>query len=252
MGRVEFPSSAVPAPIARMASLAPLGEEERKLVSAALAQSETHRAGSQLIAESAPFLRPRFVISGWVCRARTFAGGRRQIFDLYLPGEIMGYSRRSSPLALGSYLALTRAETADAGEVLRAAGEEPQRYPGILSAFERASALEECYLLAQIARIGRLTAYERFANFVLELMDRMRVVGLVEDNSFPMPLTQEALGDSLGLSIVHINRTVQQLKRENLVRIGGAMITLPDPERLIAIADYREPRVDAADLNRQS
>ncbi len=226
-------------PFAGLAALAPFSDEEWTYLSSLLGRIEHFRPGAQIIGEGAPLDRPRFVIAGWGCRMRTLSDGRRQILTFYLPGDLLGYSARTNKLALGAYGALTRMETASAAEIVGNALRSA-RAPHLVAALENVQALEEYYLLSQIARIGRLTAYERFANLMLEFHSRLSRAGIADSYRFHMPLTQEQLGDGLGLSIVHVNRTVQQLKREGLISIRGSVVTLLKPDVLAAIGDYRE------------
>ncbi|GEM_PF-638761 len=227
-------------PFAGLAALAPFSDEEKNYLSGLLGRIEHFRAGSQIVSEGAPLGHPRFVIAGWGCRTRTLSDGRRQILAFYLPGDLVGYSARPNAVALGAYGALTRLETASAADIVGSA-HQSARAPHLVAALENVRTLEEYYLLAQIARIGRQTAYERFANLMLEFYSRLSRAGIAGDYRFHMPLTQEALGDGLGLSIVHVNRTVQQLKREGLISIAGSVVTLLKPDVLAAIGDYREP-----------
>jgi hypothetical protein len=152
----------------------------------------------------------------------------------------MGHCGREGARALGSYVALTRMETADAGTLCAAVAARPGIVPDLAVALKLAEALQESHLLSQIMRAGRQSAYERFAHLMLEFHSRLKLSGLADGTTFQMPLTQEALGDGLGLSIVHINRTVQQLRREQLIRIGGGMVTLLDPDALSSIAEFHE------------
>jgi DNA-binding transcriptional regulator LsrR (DeoR family) len=69
----------------------------------------------------------------------------------------------------------------------------------------------------------------------------MAVVGLGDDRRFPMPLTQESLADALGLSTVHVNRTLQQLRRERLIEIAGGEVLLLDADLLASLADGTAP-----------
>jgi len=83
-------------------------------------------------------------------------------------------------------------------------------------------------------------------NLLLEFHDRLAAAGLVEDGSFMLPFTQEVLSDALGLSTVHTNRTLQQLRRENLIETHLNQMRLLDRARLAAAADYRRaPCLDA-------
>ena len=94
-------------------------------------------------------------------------------------------------------------------------------------------------LFDQIVRIGRLTAKERVLNLLLELYDRLDAIGLVKENTFRIPLTQEVFADALGLSVVHINRTMQQLRREGMVTVGRGAVTLHQRHKLASFACYQ-------------
>ena len=69
----------------------------------------------------------------------------------------------------------------------------------------------------QVIDIGRRSALERVAHFMLELHERLQIIGMAEGGSFPMPLTQELIGDALGLSVPHVNRTLRQLRADDLL-----------------------------------
>ncbi|MNR30865.1 Nitrogen fixation regulation protein FixK [compost metagenome] len=90
-----------------------------------------------------------------------------------------------------------------------------------------------------MVRLGRQSAHERTAHFLLEWRQRCRIAGLAEGERFPMPLTQEVLSDALGLSIVHLNRTLQHMKREGLIEVKRGWIALLDVARLKFICDYQ-------------
>ncbi len=98
--------------------------------------------------------------------------------------------------------------------------------------------MEEIWLVNQVVRLGRQTAYERVAHFLLELRERLAAVDRVQENRFSFPITQEVLADALGLSVVHMNRTMQQLRRDGLVEQRATAITLRDVPALASIADY--------------
>jgi CRP-like cAMP-binding protein len=91
-------------------------------------------------------------------------------------------------------------------------------------------------LVRHIVRLGRMSAYDRLADFFLELHERELRAGLADRRTLSMPLTQEALADHLGLSIVHVNRTLQQLRHDGLIDYEGGRVTLRDPDRLADIA----------------
>jgi CRP-like cAMP-binding protein len=83
------------------------------------------------------------------------------------------------------------------------------------------------------------------ADLLLELANRLSAVGLGAPDNFPMPLTQETLADLLGLTSVHVNRTLQTLRREGLLELRSGVARLKDAESLTHLVDHRLARVSA-------
>lgn len=217
-------------------ALAALSDDERAFLRRLLAYAIPHSAGSELIAAGMPLDHPRLVISGWACRTRTLPDGRRQILDFYLPGDLMGFSTRPGAHAAASYVTLTRGESAPAEDLLQSVRERPDAFPMLTAACRQLEDQQELRVLNQVIRNGRLTAYERVAHLLLEFYARLDFCGQVFRNSYAMPLTQETLADAVGLSTVHMNRTMQQLRREGLIYTSDGRVTLPDPARLAEAA----------------
>ena len=94
---------------------------------------------------------------------------------------------------------------------------------------------------ANVSRLARQSAYERLGLLFLDLHYRLNMVGLADPTSFPMPLTQQVLSDALGLSIVHVNRTLKQLRTDGLVERAHKRVILPDPEALARAVDHAIP-----------
>ena len=228
-------SSAEPV-AAKLGALAALSSSETLLLRGLSAQREQHAAGTELCAEGAA-LRPRVILSGWAARMRTLPDGRRQIFSFLLPGDGLGVCSQAQPLALSSAVALTRVELADAAPLREAVAADPQS--GLALACARAAGLEQAQALDHVMRLGRQTALERTAHLFLELHARLAAAGLADQRRFPLPLTQEVLADALGLSIVHINRTLQQLRRGGLIEMRSGWVELLDPAALAERADFR-------------
>ena len=222
----------------RLGSLAPLSAlDEERVLALPLAQRASP-AEAELCAAGAVGARPRFLIQGWASRLRMLPDGRRQIFHLVLPGDLIGSCLRPHQPAAAATVALTRVETASAAGLAAILGAAPTQPGSSLAA--ACAALErhgEALLLDQITRLGRQTAYERTAHLLLEIWERLAVVGLAEDNTFPWPLRQDTLADLLGLSVVHVNRTLQQLRRDGVIELRGGVAVLLQPERLQEAAD---------------
>lgn len=206
-----------------------LGPRVEKISAKTILQSEDHQPG-----------RARYIVSGWACRQRHLSDGRRQVFGFVLPGDGVGICLHPKPLANATTMALTPLEVVDAHDLVRP--EALEDCPGVRPLLVAAANEDERQLLDHVVRLGRLDALERVAHLFLELHDRLDVVGLSVDGCFPLPLTQEVLADALGLSIVHINRTLQELRRQNLITMQTGHVTLLDRPALIALADYAPPR----------
>ena len=86
--------------------------------------------------------------------------------------------------------------------------------------------------------VGRRSALERVSHFLLELLTRLKIIGLADERSFRMPLTQELIADALGLSVPHVNRTLRQLRADELVSIEGSIIVIKDVQALSTLADF--------------
>jgi CRP-like cAMP-binding protein len=231
----------------RLNALGPLTPQHARRVEALGFKSDTIAAGGCVAGPQDGLSRPRFLVGGWACRQRVLPDGRRQIFSLLSPGDSIGLAFSPRPVAMVDVFALTRVTLVSADALLVDPIDEigpPQ--PVFADIINRALGLDEALLLDHVVRLGRHTAYERMAHLLLELRWRLSMIGQVDAYRFTMPLTQEILADVLGLSIVHVNRTLQQLRRERLIELAGSQVTLLEPGALIDIADYRPPLEFAA------
>jgi CRP-like cAMP-binding protein len=235
--RPQLASRPLDTVVRRLRLLANLNEAEQQFVRQLGERRERHTSGEELIAEGQAGARARFVVSGWACRQRVLPDGRRQIFGFALPGEVIGLGARPAPPALDTTVALTALETVDAEPVIEAA--QSGKAPGLARALQQAELLQSAQLLDHMVRLGRQTAYERVAHFLLELQTRLHQAGLGDQQRFPLPLTQELMADVLGLSIVHVNRTLQQLRREKLIELRSGVAILLQRDLLVSVSDYR-------------
>jgi CRP-like cAMP-binding protein len=224
--------------VERLARLAPIGAEGRKALEEAA--RERHRASprTELLREGKPIARPKLMLAGWAARVRMLDDGRRQFMNMVLPGDLIGLCRQRRPVAVSTIVALSEVHWCHAPDA------EPDS--GLAEAYAASGAFEEAVLLAQITRLGRMTAAERICDFLLELRARLGLAGLASDTSFDMPLTQEMLSDALGLTSVHVNRVVQSLRRDGDLQWKGGRVTLADPAALAAKVGRLEIAVSEA------
>jgi CRP-like cAMP-binding protein len=192
----------------------------------AVARSHWPSKGSKLL-----------LLEGWTARVRQLPDGRRQLVSFGLPGDLLGYCQFDGARASSTMAAVT--------EVTICHLPDPALSPALTRAFAISRAVDEAYLIAQVTRLGRLNAHERLIDFLLELYERLEPCGLAEAGRFLIPLTQEAIADALGLTPVHLNRTLQEARRNGELTWTGREVTLHDPNAAAVAVGHTRPRVCA-------
>lgn len=211
---------------AKLSSFARLGADEIALIRGRLTGPQAHPARTELLDGGNDEIR--LVASGWAGVSRVLADGRRQILRVALPGDFVSHP----PLIDTKVVALTAVRSFDAKPLLNDLERDPASAPGMREALQRAQVDLQRDLLNQVVRLGSLTAYERTANLLAELLRRHQRAGLGDSRRMPWPITQEILSDILGLSIVHVNRVLQQLRRDKLIELCAGVLAAPSPDRL--------------------
>lgn len=217
-----------------------LGPEDLRLLERLVGEPRRHPAGAWVEDQAVAVPGAWLVITGWAAQARVLSDGRRQVGRFLVPGDVFGLMRTGGTAAAG-LLAMTDVVVADVTGVRDAVA--LGRSPALARAWAALQAAEQIGAFSHILRLGRFTAYERTGHLFLELYERLAAAGLTLGQSMPMPLTQEMLADCLGLSVVHLNRMVQQLRRSRLISSEMRKVTFLDLERLAADCHYapRDP-----------
>jgi CRP-like cAMP-binding protein len=177
------------------------------------------------------------VLSGWLARYRLMSDGRRQIVSFALPGDLIGlhmHFRRTASYDVASvgHCTVAKITAASIDELYRG-------YPRLAAVINWTLVRDYSVLAEHVVSLGRRCARERLLHGLLELWHRLRLVDATQDHDFTMPLTQNDLGDWLGLSAPHVNRTLKGLEREGLIRRQHDHIILTDVPSMEEVADYR-------------
>lgn len=205
----------------RFTAIAALHDRDLAALDAAGRMARHVAQRREIVAEGTKLQQPLLLLDGWACRTRLLADGRRQILQFVLPGEVIGNFGTSALTTLAPVLALTPIAVCPAPAP--GAG-----MTGLAEAYAVSRDLEERYLLRQITRLGRMNAYERMVDWLCETDERLNLSGLRDGAPMTVPLTQEIIADALGLTNVHVNRTLAALRRDKLVQVEGKTITLLD------------------------
>ena len=175
------------------------------------------------------------VLSGWLARFQILRNGSRQITSLLLPGDIGHLS--SAALCEGDEF-VTLCEAAIALVDQSDLEKLMQARPNIADGLHRAEQAQMARLSSWVINVGRRNAFERMAHFICETHHRMAAIDEASEDSFYFPLTQDDLADVLSLTPVHINRKLQQLRREGLISLQSRRMTIHDHHALRGAADF--------------
>jgi CRP-like cAMP-binding protein len=221
--------------IRKFERLSPLSAEDRALLALATAKPYTVGPRQDIIAEGQAPDNVHLIVSGMACRQKITETGNKQIVAYLLPGDFCDLHVFILDQMDHTITTLTECMVVDIPRdtILRLT-----ERPAIARALWWATLVDEGTLREALVNMGQRQAEERMAHFLCEMLTRLDAVGLVVDNSFDLPVTQADLGDTLGLSTVHINRTLQKLRERNLVIIDRRSVTVLDPKRLKASCGF--------------
>lgn len=176
------------------------------------------------------------LISGWACCSKTLRDGRRQVVDFAVPGDMMGL--RSLVLRTADH----SSSTISACRIWKLRRDHIrnifEKQPGIAIALLWALACNEAVMVERLVSLGRRTALESMGHLFVELLDRLRLVGLGTNDEFECPLTQDDLADALGITTVHVNRVLRQLRERKIATFRNQKVIIHDVGQLAGFAGY--------------
>jgi CRP-like cAMP-binding protein len=227
--------------LSRMSGIAALSEPEEQAVShVTSAERRIHQASSELAVEGEISPKPMFIVSGWAARIRHMAGSRPQVVGFLLPGDGIAIRGCSEPRATTTIVAHTTLETVDGTQLMQMAADD--RFPAIGHALGRLAVQDEEFLVNQITRLTTASAPERVAHLMLELHWRLGQAGLVNEQGFELPLEDDVLGNSIGLSGKRVRRALDELQRLKAMRLRYGEAQVINPATLARIGAFSPPR----------
>lgn len=177
--------------------------------------------------------RPRYVhlvLDGWACRYKTLPDGKRQIVSIFVPGDFCD---------VNIYILKTMDHSIGAISRLKVAMITPDEMHALTADRPRIAQALWWHELVDLAiqrewtvNVGQRSAYERLGHLLVELYLRLKTVGRATDGGCDFPLTQNDLADATGLTAVHVNRTLQELRRDGLIELERKQLRILDLERL--------------------
>lgn len=193
------------------------------------ARSTLFRAGEQVRVSA-------FVIEGFMARFIPDRAGLRQLVAVQVPGDFIDLHAYPLTVLDHDVGTITKARIAivphDAIDMLIAAD------PDLGKKLWFSTLLDAAQHRHWIFRIGRLSAQGRVAHFLCEMFIRLHAIDRVDGHSFHLPMTQADIGDVCGLTSIHVNRVMRQLRDQDLCRVAGRDVTLPHFEALARLGNF--------------
>ncbi|HZY67450.1 MAG TPA: Crp/Fnr family transcriptional regulator [Devosia sp.] len=225
-----------------------LAPEEQEALNAITVRNRTYEAGADIVPQGSRPTTCCLLLEGYAARATYLTNGDRQIGAVHVPGDFVDIHSFVLKLMDHSVVAVTRCEVAIVPHAT--IRELCDRFPHLARLFWLNTAVDGAVHREWLAAMGRRTAEAHFAHLLCEMYLRLKDIGRVNGLTFPFPFTQVLMGDVLGLSAVHVNRTVQKLRGNGLIAWEGGTLEILDWDALVELADFddtylnriREPR----------
>ena len=176
------------------------------------------------------------LVEGFACRYKDLADGQRQIMEVHVPGDFIdlhGFLLNRLEHNLGSLTPVKLATVPH--DRLRVITE---RYPHLARMLWFSTLLDAAIHRERILSVGRRSALARIAHLLCELNLRLEVVGLASRGRYPLPLTQADIADASGLTAVHVNRMLKQLRDQQLLTFRGGEVVIQEWDRLQRVAEF--------------
>jgi CRP-like cAMP-binding protein len=222
--------------IAKLESIFTLAGEERQALIDLPMQVQGVRADQDIVREGDCPSRCCLLLEGFACRYSTTHNGTRQILSFHIPGEMPDLQSIHLKTMDHSLQTITPCKVGFiTHETVR---DLCRRYPRIGSALWRETLIDGAIFREWMINIGRREAYARACHLLCEMMTRMRAVGLAEDHTCELPITQGELGDALGITVVHANRVLQEIRKDKLISLTKKTLTVLDWEGLKRAGEF--------------
>jgi CRP-like cAMP-binding protein len=210
-------------------------EEERAIRNAVL---EVRRVPADVVAirSGEELNSSMMLLDGWMARSKDLESGERQVTELHIAGDFV--DMHSFTLKRLDHDVLTLTECTIAAVPHDRLQEITERYPHLARVYWFGTNVDAAIHRELALSLGQRSAIARMAHLFCELHVRLEIVGRTKGNSYELPLTQRELSECLGLTVVHANRTLQELRRRGLVEFESRQLRILDRQGLQGVAEF--------------
>lgn len=209
---------------------------EEAAINAAISEIREVADNKVLVRRGQEINESLMLLDGWIARTRDLADGQRQITELHVAGDFSDLHGFTLKRLDHNLVTLARSRIAVfPHDRLRSMLE---RFPHLARLYWLLTNIDAAIHREWTVSLGRRTALARMAHLFCELLVRLEVSGLADGTSYDFPLTQQELGECLGLTAVHVNRTLQELRRRGLIVLEERRLTIADRPALCRLAEF--------------
>lgn len=209
---------------------------EEQAIRDSISQVRDVRADTTLIKRGEELTESTLLVRGWLARVKDLANGKRQILELHVPGDFADLHSFTLKHLDHDVVTLTDCTVATVPHAALNAFSE--RLPHLIRVYWFSTMIDAAIQREWTLSLGQRSALARMANLFCELFVRLDIVGLTDGLSYDFPLTQAELSECLGLTDVHVNRTLQELRRMELIDVASKRVTIRDFAALQAVAGF--------------
>jgi len=220
-----------------------LDQEHIKLLESAQSHVLQHKPGDMIVSTGDQFDAAYLVRSGWLARQRDNYAGKRQIVNIFMPGDVFGAHLNFVRWALFDIVAITPSEIAvvNREDLKRLCDNNPE----LASAMDWNTVRTLNIVSEHNVNLSIRSVKKRLLHLLLEFWHRLRMVGGADDEGFHIPLTQLQLGELCGVSIVSVNRALKDLRREGLIRLDGRRVEFSNIDQIKALVSFNPHLFDS-------
>jgi CRP-like cAMP-binding protein len=222
--------------IVKLETIAPVSDEERHAILGLAMTVRDLREDQDIVRDQDRPSQCCLILQGFTCRYKLLPGGKRQIFSFHIPGDIPDL--QSLHLEVMDHNLGTLVPSKVAFIPHEAIRKFIRAHPRIGDIFWRDTLIDAAVFREWIANVGRREAYQRIAHLLCELYVRLKAIGLANGRTYALPITQAELADATGLSTVHVNRSLQKLRGDGLIRSAKRSVVIEDWDGLRAAGEF--------------
>ena len=213
-----------------------LSPDEESAIRGAVAETRHVRADQILIRSGQALNASMILLDGWMARSKDLAGGERQVTELHVAGDFADLHGFTLKRLDDDVWTLSDCRVAVVPhETIRQVTSD---YPQLARIYWLSTNMDAAIQRELALSLGQRSAISRMAHLFCELYVRLDVVGRVSSHGYEFPLTQSELSECLGLTVVHANRTLQELRRRGLVELENRRLTIRDRRGLQGVAEF--------------